>query len=160
MRGIVLDYYPDSMTPTQEYIPFLSEHYAGTELEHIDQLQASWRRAVTFALDDRLGDRLYDLLICIREGMLNAFIHGCERSPEKFAHLQISLSPALDIIQVYIDDPGKGHDFDLQAHLANLHPETGAKLGLGIIHHLSDQLRIENRGTSLRFEFKVTPEPA
>ncbi len=92
--------------------------------------------------------------------MLNAFIHGCERSPEKFAHLQISLNSQRDALRVYIDDPGRGHSFDLERHLEYLRPESGEKLGLGIISHLSDELKILNKGTSLVFGFKVTPEPS
>ena len=140
--------------------PILSEHYAGTEVDHIDQLQSSWRRSLNFALEGQLGDRLYDLLICIREGMLNAFIHGCERSPEKFAHLQVSMNREKNLLRVHIDDPGKGHAFDLKKRLQELTEETGKHLGLGIIQHLSDEFHVENRGTSLVFDFQITPEKA
>jgi CheY-like chemotaxis protein/anti-sigma regulatory factor (Ser/Thr protein kinase) len=138
--------------------PILSEHYAGTEMEHIDQLQSNWRRSLNFALEGQLGDRLYDLLICIREGMLNAFVHGCERSPEKFAHLQVSINNNDKLIRVHIDDPGKGHSFDLKQRLVEIGEKTGKHLGLGIIQHLSDEFQVENRGTSLVFDFKITPE--
>ncbi len=145
--------------PLQEtFEPILSEHYAGTEVEHIDHLQSNWRRSVNFAMGDRLGDRLYDLLICVREGMLNALVHGCERSPEKFAHLQISVNEAKNILRIYIDDPGKGHQFDLEERLKEIRIETGKHLGLGIIQHLSDEFAIENKGTSLVFDFEINPE--
>ena len=146
------------MSLEESFEPILSEHYAGTECEHIDQLQANWRRSVTFALDDRLGDRLYDLLICIREGMLNALIHGCERSAEKFAHLQISINEAQKILRIHIDDPGRGHTFDLRERLEQISKKTGKHLGLGIIQHLSDSFAVENKGTSLVFDFKITPD--
>lgn len=142
----------------QTFEPVLSEHYSGTELDHIDNLQANWRRCITFALDDRLGDRLYDLLICIREGMLNALTHGCEGSPEKFAHLQISINESKDLLRVFIDDPGRGHAFDLQERLDKISEGTGKHLGLGIIHHLSDDFQIDNKGTSLVFDFEINPE--
>ncbi|MEX0321834.1 MAG: response regulator [Puniceicoccaceae bacterium] len=146
-------------TPLQQtFEPILSEHYAGTEVDHIDNLQSNWRRSVNFALGDRLGDRLYDLLICVREGMLNALVHGCERSPEKFAHLQISINDSKDLLRVYIDDPGKGHQFDLEERLNEIRRETGKHLGLGIIHHLSDEFAIENKGTSLIFDFAINPD--
>jgi sigma-B regulation protein RsbU (phosphoserine phosphatase) len=138
--------------------PFLSEHYAGTEVEHIDHLQSVWRRSIHFALNDELGDRLYELLICIREGMLNALVHGCERSPDKFAHLQISHNAAEGLIRVRIDDPGKGHTFNLEQRLEELKEEAGLHLGLGIIHHLSDDLLIDNDGTTLVFDFVIAPE--
>lgn len=148
----------NSMSLSQTFEPLLSEHYAGTELEHIDQLQSNWRRSISFALDDRLGDRLYDLLICIREGMINALTHGCEKSGEKFAHLQISINDDKDMLRVYIDDPGKGHEFDLVSRLERLGKESGGNLGLGIIQHLSDSFNVENKGTSLVFDFIITPE--
>ncbi|NBD37645.1 MAG: SpoIIE family protein phosphatase [Verrucomicrobia bacterium] len=138
--------------------PILSEHYAGTEVDHIDHLQSTWRRSINFSLNNLLGDRLYDLLICIREGMLNAFIHGCERSQDKFAHLQISVNGSESLIRVRIDDPGRGHDFDLGKRLEELSGEKGKHLGLGIIHHLSDDFQIENEGTTLMFDFMIDPE--
>lgn len=140
------------------YEPIISEHYAGTEVDHIDQLQSNWRRNLVFALDDKLGDRIYDLLICIREGMINALTHGCERSPEKFAHLQISLHPSGTSLRVVIDDPGKGHDFDLEMSLESIRRQEGKHLGLGMIQHLSNEFAIENKGTSLMFDFELTPE--
>jgi serine phosphatase RsbU (regulator of sigma subunit)/anti-sigma regulatory factor (Ser/Thr protein kinase) len=147
---------PEQLLSTQ-FHPLVSEHYAGTEVEQIDHLQSNWRRSLMFALDDRLGDRLYDLLICIREGMLNALIHGCEKASDKFAHLQISLSEDKNILRVVIDDPGRGHEFNLKDRLEQISTETGKHLGLGIIQHLSDDFMIENKGTSLVFDFEINP---
>jgi DNA-binding response OmpR family regulator/anti-sigma regulatory factor (Ser/Thr protein kinase) len=141
------------------YEPILSEHYAGTEVDHIDHLQSNWRRSLVFALEDKLGDRLYDLLICIREGMINALTHGCERSAEKFAHLQVSSDPDRSMIRVVIDDPGRGHQFDMQKSLEAINRQESKHLGLGIIQHLSNEFSVENNGTSLIFDFEVTPEP-
>ena len=136
----------------------MSEHYAGTEIDHIDQLQSSWRRSLNFSLEDRLGDRLYELLICIREGMINALVHGCERSAEKFSHLQISIDRKKEMVRVVIDDPGRGHSYDMENSLEDAGAQIGKHLGLGIINHLSHNFRIENRGTSLLFDFLVNPE--
>ena len=142
----------------QTFQPILSEHYAGIEIDHIDHLQSNWRRSLSFALDDRMGDRLYDLLICIREGMINALTHGCESSPDKFAHLQISINNEDDLLRIFIDDPGKGHKFDLKERLNELSMGSGKNLGLGIVQHLSDNFKVDNQGTSLVFDFKLTPE--
>lgn len=147
-----------NLTLNTSFEPFLSEHYAGTEIEHIDHLQSVWRRSINFALGDALGDRLYDLLICIREGMINAFTHGCDRAQDKFAHLQISVNPDQTCLRVRIDDPGKGHSFDLAKRLEELRAQTGEHLGLGIIHHLSDDFQVDNNGTTLVFDFKISPE--
>lgn len=142
----------------ETFEPIMSEHYAGTEVEHIDHLQSNWRRSINFALGDQLGDRLYDLLICIREGMLNALVHGCERSPDKFAHLQVSINKSKDTLRVFIDDPGRGHEFNLKERLDEIQRQTGKHLGLGIIQHLSDEFAVENKGTSLVFDFLIKEE--
>lgn len=139
-------------------IPIVHESYTGDECENIDHLQSVWRRSIQFAINDDLGDRLYDLLICLREGMLNALLHGCEASPEKVAVLNMTFDPATSIIRVRIDDPGKGHTFDLAKRIAELERPEGHKLGLGIVQHLSDHFNIENKGASLVFDFHVKPE--
>ncbi len=142
--------------------PIIDEQYSGAEYVHIDNLQSVWRRSLQFALEeDLIGDRLYDLLICVREGMLNALIHGCAGSSEKYCHLLISYNRKLNCVRVRIDDPGKGHNFEISERLRDLEnlPE-GRQLGLGIVQHLSDQFSIENKGTSLVFDFYINPEQA
>ena len=138
--------------------PLLDEHYSGDEVDAIDDLQNLWRRSIQFAVGDALGDRLFDLLICLREGMLNALIHGCGRESAKVARLQMSYDRTSSLIRVRIDDPGKGHSFDLKARLAELPDREGRNLGLGIIQHLADDFGVRNEGTSLIFDFKITPE--
>lgn len=151
--------------PVKEvFEPIIDEQYSGAEYVHVDNLQSVWRRSLQYALEEELiGDRLYDLLICIREGMLNALIHGCAGSSEKFCHLLISYNREAQCIRVRIDDPGKGHNFRISERLRDLDnlPE-GRQLGLGIVQHLSDEFNIENKGTSLVFDFYITPqkEPA
>ncbi len=139
------------------YQPILHESYSGDEYEDIDHLQAVWRRSIQFAIEDELGDRLYDLLICLREGMLNAFLHGCEGLPEKVCTLQMSYNAEEKIVRVRIDDPGKGHSFDLKQRLSELPEAGGRQLGLGIIQHLSDRFGIENKGTTHVFDFHINP---
>ena len=145
-----------SFVLSKNFKSILNEHYSGTEIGHIDQLQSSWRRSLNFAFEDRLGDRLFDILICIREGMLNALVHGCEGSPDKFTHLQISVDESSNVLRVIVDDPGIGHTFDLNESVRLTKNNTKNTLGLGIIQHLSDSLEIQNRGTSLVFDFKIS----
>lgn len=149
-----------SRSSMTQFEPLISEHYAGKEVDHIDQIISNLRRSIVFALDDRLGDRLYDLLICIREGMLNALTHGCEKAADKFAHLQISMSPDKASLRVVIDDPGRGHQFNLKDRLDEISSGGGKHLGLGIIQHLSDDFHVENKGTSLVFDFEISPVPS
>ncbi|KAF0095587.1 MAG: response regulator receiver [Puniceicoccaceae bacterium 5H] len=144
----------------QQFQPIFHESYPGTEVERIDELQEIWRRSLQFALDASIGDRLYDLLICLREGLLNALTHGCERQPEKVATLQISYNRGRNVVRVRIDDPGKGHAFDLKKRLEELKQPGGPHLGLSIISHLSDRLEMEQSGASLVFDFDLNAQAA
>jgi FixJ family two-component response regulator/anti-sigma regulatory factor (Ser/Thr protein kinase) len=143
---------PSTMNDTFE--PILSEQYSGAEFIHIDDLQSIWRRSLQYALAEQLGDRLYEVLICIREGMLNALIHGCGGSSEKFCHLQIAVNAAKETVRIRIDDPGKGHNFDVKKRFVEATSPMGRHLGLGIVQHLSDAFKIENKGSSLIFDFE------
>lgn len=140
---------------SEHYQPIFRESYAGDEVGQIDEIQEIWRRSLTFALADALGDRLFDLLICLREGMLNALIHGCERQGGKVATLHISYAKAAGTLRVRIDDPGKGHRFDLAKRLQELTTPGGKHLGLSLISHLSDRLELEHGGSSLVFDFEL-----
>ncbi|MDP0500174.1 MAG: response regulator [Verrucomicrobiota bacterium JB022] len=142
-------------TMDAQFQPIFQESYAGSEVENIDQLQEVWRRSLQFALEEQLGDRLYDLLICLREGVLNALTHGCEGQSDKVATLHISINRAEEVVRVRIDDPGKGHRFDLEGRLQQLQKPGGPHLGLSIISHLSDRLQLEHGGTSLVFDFSL-----
>lgn len=160
---LCLSYQIQPKIPVKDvFEPIIDEQYSGAEYVHVDNLQSVWRRSLQYALEEELiGDRLYDLLICIREGMLNALIHGCAGSSEKFCHLLIGYNKDTRCVRVRIDDPGKGHNFKISERLRDLDnlPE-GRQLGLGIVQHLSDEFNIENKGTSLVFDFYITPQNA
>ncbi len=140
---------------SDQFHPLIHETYAGSEVDQIDRLEVVWRRTLVFALENELEDRIFDVLICIREAVLNAMIHGCERLPTKRCSLNVSYRPSDRRIRVRVDDPGKGHQFDLASRLAEMPLVDGRQLGLGMIQHLSDEMGIENEGTSVRFDFFI-----
>ena len=69
-----------------------------------------------------------------------------------------ALNEDKDLLRVFIDDPGRGHAFDLISRLNQLGEQSGKHLGLGIFQHLSDEFQIDNKGTSLVFDFEVNPK--
>lgn len=155
---LVLRYQFNSKVPTQSlFHPIIQEQYTGADVDDMERIEAVWRRSLQFTLQEELGDRLFELLICVREGVLNAMIHGCERSSDKACTLTMTYNPEKFLIRVRIDDPGKGHSFDLQKRLKELANPDGKHLGLGIIQHLSDSFAIENKGSTLIFDFFLTP---
>ncbi len=146
----------DRQSPPEElFQPLIYEHYSGGEHEDIDQMQRVWRRSLRYALAEELDDRLYDLLLCCREAVINALNHGCENSVKKNCIFQVTYSPASGVVRVRVDDPGHGHGFDLSERLNRLDEVDGSHLGLAIIQDLSDSFELMNNGSTTVFEFHI-----
>lgn len=135
--------------------PLIYEQYRGDEIFDIDRLQDVWRRSLLVSFAELSEDRLYDFLLCCREAVINALVHGCDSSPEKVASFQVSISQDLKSLRVRIDDPGKGHSFDIEKRIQQLSENGSTHLGLGLIKNLSDNFATENNGTTLVFDFSL-----
>lgn len=131
------------------------ENYSGNEAASIDRFQRVWRRTLQFALPVSFGERLYDLLLCCREGLLNALVHGCGAGADKIASISVSTDDSKTIVRVVIEDPGHGHDFNVEKRIERLSLMEGRELGLAIVHRLSDRIELQNRGSTLVFEFDL-----
>jgi len=153
---LVMHYQVDQDSDLENlYQPLIFEHYSGDEFKDIDRLQGIWRRSLQFALSEELGDKIYDVLLCCREAVLNALVYGCDKSPEKTCTIQVTVSQKLGRIGVRIDDPGHGHGFDITERVEKMKALDGSHLGLAIIDNLCDKCSIENDGTSLIFELAM-----
>ena len=141
--------------PENLYHPLIFEQYSGDEFKDIDRLQGIWRRSLQFSLAEELGDKIYDVLLCCREAVLNALVYGCDKSPKKTCTFQVTINPKLGRIRVRIDDPGHGHEFDVTERVEKMRALDGSHLGLAIIDNLCDKCSIENEGTSLIFELEM-----
>lgn len=143
----------DSNSPSSNVIELIDETYSGDEVVLIDKMQAIWRRSLKYALPRVFEGRLFDVVTCLREGMLNALTHGCERSAEKTCSLLIAYDASQRTLHVRIDDPGSGHHFFPQLHAPETLGVGHTPFGLSMIQHLSDDFRVENEGSTLIFSF-------
>ena len=155
VMGIQLD---RSAKADDLFQPLIYEQYSGEEISNVDRLQGLWRRSLQYAISEELEDRIYDLLLCCREAVINGLVYGCDESSEKMCTLQITFSPGLGIVRVRVDDPGHGHRFDLSERLMRLDPTDGTHLGLAIIQNLSDTFEVKNDGATVVFEFQLRNE--
>lgn len=145
----------DASLATGDYEPVIYDHYSGNEVDNIDHLQDVWRRSLRYALGDGVDDRLYDILLCCREGVLNALVHGCDRSQDKRCTFQIAYSAADRRLLARVDDPGRGHSFDPETRAQPGEPLEGDHLGLAVIARMADSYKITNEGSTLIFDFSV-----
>lgn len=135
------------------HIELIDETYSGNEIVLIDKMQAVWRRSLQYALPRAFEGRLFDVVTCLREGMLNALLHGCEESAEKTCSLLITYDPMRRALNVRIDDPGSGHHFTPKLETPEVLGIGHTPFGLTMIQHLSDECKFENEGSTLMFTF-------
>lgn len=153
---LVMRFQIDQHTDSNDlFEPIVFEQYSGEEYQNIDRLQGVWKRSLQYALSGLLGDRLYDVVLCCREGVINALVHGCDETAGKFCSLQVTCNYAQGILRVRIDDPGHGHSFDLGERLRDMKTLDSAHMGLAIIQNLSDSLTITNSGSTIIFDFNL-----
>ncbi len=145
--------FPAGQDPHCMEQPIIYEQYHGHEHDVIDRLQNIWRRSLQYALPPVFENRIYDILLCCREAVLNALVHGCERSADKTCTFTVTYCEQPARVTVRVDDPGAGHAFDLDARLKKMAEHRGDKLGLAIMKNLSDAFRVENNGASVVCEF-------
>ena len=144
----------DSMA-NELYQPLIHEQYTGDDYDDIDRIQGIWRRSLNISIKETAGDRFFDILLCCREALLNALEHGCEKLPGKPCTFELNYNPALKRVKVRVDDSGVGHSFDIVERIEEMEEPSGEHVGLAMIEELTDDLRFENNGTSLCFEFQL-----
>lgn len=133
--------------------PLVAEKYAGDQAAAIDAFQAGWEKSLRYALPNFPEDKLFDLLLCAREVLLNAMQHGCNGRPNQFCGMNILFDPASQTARVRVTDPGSGFDIALlkQAELQNgIHEQH---CGLVLIKGLPDRLSVARQGASMTMDF-------
>ena len=136
--------------------PLVVDTYRGDQGGEIDALEAAWRRNLKLALPELGEPAEHDIVLAMREAALNAFKHGCLAAPEKDVRLQINYHRARRVLQVRVEDPGDGHDFDCSAHLQNPAQDLlAAHRGLFFIVHLAQHVKFERNGATIIMEFHL-----
>lgn len=135
------------------FYPILSEFYEPEHVSNIDEMQASWTRNLLLVMPELSGSTLHDALLCSREMVLNAIRHGCK--PGEKASLQMALQPSSDVIRILVDDPGPGHDFQVDEHENSPSGELpDAHFGLIMVRHLTSRFTRARNGASVTMDFK------
>lgn len=137
-------------------VPLMRQVLPGDAIRRVDDLQAYWERSLRVALPDAEEDRLFDVLLSLREGAINALKHGCGSSPHRSACILAAYTAATRTLALRVRDDGAGHEFDLQNH------ETAAARGLIAEHrglvlmkNLAARLELAERGAQVTMEFEL-----
>lgn len=148
------------VTPRQApaFHTLLHEFYRGNQPPEIDRLQERWERTLRLALPGIPEELMGIILLCLREACLNGMNHGCGRCENLTVELFLAYEPASERLHATISDPGPGHCFDWQAHVAEaLGSLIAEHRGLSLIFGLPSSAVSENNGARLVLAFDLKP---
>ena len=136
--------------------------FPGSDIERIDAVQQNFVESLSLALGKHFASRKHDILICMREAMINALKHGCQKSTKHSATMTATYIEDAQSLTVIISDPGAGHDFDIDDHRTDLETDLpGDKhLGLVMMHELPDETETRNNGSYVRMRFVLKDSEA
>ena len=138
-------------------IPVIAETYDGLHLRNIDDIQKGWRRSLAFAFPNLAIDILTDILLCMREAVINGLLHGC-RAATDTCRLVVVFDIEKNRLRVDVTDPGPGHQFDVETHAQAAEELLCEHRGLLIIHCLASEIHQEHNGASIRIFFNLAKE--
>lgn len=137
-------------------VPLIHRRFHGGQAGEIDRIQQWFERSLKLLPKLVSEEALADIIVCARESILNALIHGCGRDPAKEVVVQMALEPAARVLRLRVIDPGTGHDFDLATHeQAAADQLLTEHRGLLMIHHLARQVCSVARGADVTMDFAV-----
>ena len=136
--------------------PILADNYPKNRIEEIDELQGRWRRSLAFAFPDLKPQRLQEILLCTREGVLNGLLHGCAEASDH-CRVEMIVDRSQNQLEVAVTDPGPGHNFD-HRNQASVESLDGHR-GLLMIHYLSQRVERNESGSAIRMFFELERNP-
>lgn len=141
---------------TSGFHPIIHSTIPGCDHERIDQLQAYWKESLIFSLPNYSDSVLDDVLLCSREAVLNALVHGCEGRPDKECRFRITYCPDNLTLSVRIDDPGEGYGDTFLLSDAELEDDALMRhCGLILIREIPDKVTTERNGATIILDFDI-----
>ena len=134
----------------------LYHEYFQDHVLRIDELQMQWEKCLQTAVPSLPESKLFDLLLCSREAVINGIKHGCAASPDRPCTYEITHHPGNGLLRVTVHDPGPGHSFDWEEHEKAAETELlDVHRGLILINRLPAQTQFARCGASVIMDFDL-----
>lgn len=146
------DWFSEGAKSSQEVLFF--ETYSGDEAHKVDQFQKLWQASLMWVFPKLPHDKLMQILLCMREALLNALQHGCQGNSALHAKLLIFLIPNDSILRICVADEGTGYDPD-NSNSGKTNAEGHTSFGLILLREYTDRLEISKNGTVIDFYFGI-----
>lgn len=145
---------PGIADQTDSLVPIVYQEYPGTSIDHIDTIQTFCEQSIRYALPAIDAGRLSEVLVCLREALINALRHGCQGTADLTTTLQIARSHDRSKLSVQIQDQGEGHSFDWETHAEDASTHLIAEhRGLIMMQTIPSRTEVLHRGATVRMEF-------
>ncbi|MCD8533587.1 MAG: response regulator [Verrucomicrobia bacterium] len=142
------------------FVPLLHKKFAGDEAHMIDKSQHWIESSLRYAVPEIGPDKLYDLILCTREALLNAMVHGCHERKDQYCDLTATYNSSRNIVRIRITDSGSGHqDTFLDAKSSDEEESEFDPLsrhtGFILMRELPDSIHTERNGSVVIMDFIV-----
>ncbi len=99
-----------------------------------------------FLYNQQLQDDIFEVMLLVREGLVNAVEHGNDFDPDRNIHLRIVREQ--QTLTIEIEDEGEGFDYG-QIIEKQTDPLSLRGRGLAILNNYADQVRFNEKGNVL-----------
>ena len=145
---------PEKSAPQNALL--INDTHAGSAIVDIDSLQCFYENSLELALPELGAETLADPLLCLRESLINALDHGCDRRSDRFARVQAVWRPQSSTISIRISDDGAGHQFDVETHERAAAKELiDSHKGLIFIKNLATRTIMSSSGNCITMDFAL-----
>lgn len=133
--------------------PMMLGFYSSAMGAHVDEIQEHWNTWLGAHAPEMGAEKKAEMLLCLREAALNADQHGCQgRRGQRFM-MAVQNMAAERLLRVRVSDPGPGHSYSFNSSDARRDQMMGKHLGLRLIHGIAQQVRLQNAGATIEFDF-------
>ena len=131
--------------------PVFNEEYDGSLYSDIDKIQEIWHNSLLLIFSDKNIERIKEILLCLREGVLNAMLHGCQKGKDKKCWLRTTYCPELHTLHIEIEDQGSGFNSSSK----NSGEPDHQSLGILIMKSYGKNLSYTKGGCQLTMDFDI-----
>lgn len=146
---------PGAVQPTEKPDPCYYNRYAANMINKIDSLQKDWDYHLQLLLPRMKEIKRHDVLLCIREAMLNAMEHGCKLRSDLYVTLTLALEEAKDLLLIRVDDEGSGFSPKPQVDIDTVSLGEHISLGCTILQSYAQSVEYLRGGATLMMKFSI-----
>lgn len=136
--------------------PLFHAIYPGNAASQIDSFEDTWSSSLRYIFPSLPHSKLKEILLCCREAVLNALLHGCLESMEKSCSLAMGLDEKENRLLLRIDDGGHGYEnYPKPVALDEIEGDH-VPMGLTIIRSYAQKIITARNGSTLLIYFDLS----